>query len=568
MKIHTFLLPFSTLAYQIGAQFGSPYDGDIDLGRPPKCEEIKVPMCQGIGYNYTSMEISPFHLQTQMEVIAEAHQFYVLVQKGCSAELRPFLCGMYTPVCMPDYHKFLPPCRFLCERARAGCEPIMNEHGFEWPEKMNCELLPENQLCNDFGRKEIELSAQIPSTDSRSSSCRNCQCSRHLIDLSKSSQNFEADLRAWTTGGVSGCARTCQSPFLTQDERRFLDSWVLSGAVIVAIATVIVLGTFCLDPQRFSYPERPILYLSLCYLFIAAGYILRYSVGSDSISCDAAHPERLALPGRGTAYCNLVFVLTYYFGMASSIWWVMLTFAWFLAAGMKWSCEAISNYSSYMHAVAWTIPALQTILIMVTNQVDGDPFLGICSVGNNNIEQMHTFILAPLVVYLSAGGLFLIVGFFSLFRIRNTMKKQQDRETKKLEKLIIKIAIFSVLYMIPASIQVFCYFYESEFREAWEKELNCHNCGSRFDETSYLIIFLKPAMSFLVGIAAATWICCDKTLRTWKRMCCRQSPAALSTTTTSTLSNSTFSQPLNRHYEFEYTDYYAQATSARQPFLS
>ena len=74
----------------------------------------------------------------------------------------------------------------------------------------------------------------------------------------------------------------------------------------------------------------------------------------------------------------------------------MLTFAWFLAAGMKWSCEAISNYSSYMHVLAWTIPALQTILIMVTNQVDGDPFLGICSVGNNNIEQMHTFILAPL----------------------------------------------------------------------------------------------------------------------------------------------------------------------------
>ena len=61
---------------------------------------------------------------------------------------------------------------------------------------MNCELLPENQLCNDFGRKEVELSAQIPSTDSRSSSCRNCECSRHLIDLSKSSQSFEADLRA------------------------------------------------------------------------------------------------------------------------------------------------------------------------------------------------------------------------------------------------------------------------------------------------------------------------------------------------------------------------------------
>ena len=45
------------------------------------------------------------------------------------------------------------------------------------------------------------------------------------------------------------------------------------------------------------------------------------------------------------------------------------------------------------------------------------------------------------VVYLSAGGLFLIVGFFSLFRIRNTMKKKHDRETKKLEKLIVKVRI-------------------------------------------------------------------------------------------------------------------------------
>lgn len=43
-----------------------------------------------------------------------------------------------------------------------------------------------------------------------------------------------------------------------------------------------------------------------------------------------------------------------------------------------------------------------------------------------------------LVVYLSAGGLFLMVGFVSLFRIRNTMKKRSD-QTDKLETLIVKV---------------------------------------------------------------------------------------------------------------------------------
>jgi hypothetical protein len=31
----------------------------------------------------------------------------------------------------------------------------------------------------------------------------------------------------------------------------------------------------------------------------------------------------------------------YFFGMASSVWWVVLTFTWLLAAGFKWGAEAI-----------------------------------------------------------------------------------------------------------------------------------------------------------------------------------------------------------------------------------
>ena len=52
-----------------------------------------------------------------------------------------------------------------------------------------------------------------------------------------------------------------------------------------------------------------------------------------------------------------------------------------------------------MHLIAWTLPALKTTIIMSTGSVDGDPFLGICGVGNTDIEQMHVFILAPLGIF-------------------------------------------------------------------------------------------------------------------------------------------------------------------------
>ena len=111
-------------------QYGTPYH-EVTLSTAPKCEPIGIPMCETIGYNYTSMELSPFHHKTQTESGLEAHQFYPLVQLECSPDLRPFLCSLYTPVCMANYQKFLPPCRFLCERARAGCEPLMEQHGFQ-----------------------------------------------------------------------------------------------------------------------------------------------------------------------------------------------------------------------------------------------------------------------------------------------------------------------------------------------------------------------------------------------------------------------------------------------------
>ncbi len=54
--------------------------------------------------------------------------------------------------------------------------------------------------------------------------------------------------------------------------------------------------------------------------------------------------------------------------MASSIWWVVLTLTWFLAAGLKWGHEAIESNSQYFHLAAWAVPTIKTIAILAMGE--------------------------------------------------------------------------------------------------------------------------------------------------------------------------------------------------------
>lgn len=136
-------------------------DAEVHMSLPTqknaRCEEINIPMCRGIGYNMTKFPNDMNH-ETQDEAGLEVHQFWPLVEIKCSADLKFFLCSMYTPICIEDYHKPLPVCRSVCERARAGCEPIMKQYSFEWPDRMKCENFPRSgeaeSLCMEHPEEE------------------------------------------------------------------------------------------------------------------------------------------------------------------------------------------------------------------------------------------------------------------------------------------------------------------------------------------------------------------------------------------------------------------------------
>ncbi|RXG70701.1 Frizzled-8 [Armadillidium vulgare] len=153
-----------------------------------------------------------------------------------------------------------------------------------------------------------------------------------------------------------------------------------------------------------------------------------------------------------------------------------------------------------------------------------DVMTGVCFVGLWNVNALRGFVLAPLLVHLVVGTCFLVIGFVSLFRIRTIMKHDGTR-TDKLERFMVRIGVFSVLYTVPASVVVACLFYEQLYHDSWTLAWQwekCHvqnqpwvtydiNCPPGIDpahppQMPPLIFFLiKYLSTLIVGVAAGFW---------------------------------------------------------------
>ncbi|KAL1762934.1 frizzled-1, partial [Sigmodon hispidus] len=128
--------------------------------------------------------------------------------------------------------------------------------------------------------------------------------------------------------------------------------------------------TYPEDMLQFSYPERQIIFLSGCYTAVAEAYLLE-----DQVVCKdnfAKHWSQKVAQGTRKEGCTILFMMLYFFSMARSIWWVILSLTWYLAADMRWGHKAIETNSQYFHLAAWTEPVIKTIAILVMGQVDGD----------------------------------------------------------------------------------------------------------------------------------------------------------------------------------------------------
>lgn len=495
------------------------------------CQPITIPLCKGIGYNMTSFPNSYGH-EKQEEAGLEVHQFFPLVEYGCYQHLKFFLCTLYTPICQENYDRPILPCMELCLEAKKRCSPIMQQYGFRWPETLSCESLPTmteqattGNICAappDTPKQEEEPeppggSPTRPhvgiSVHDLNGYCE-CSCQPPFQTVSNA--------RAMV-GNVSRCSYPCEAPSLQAPGRKgLISAWMGVWAFACFFLSAFTFLTFLIETDRFQYPERPIFMLVFCQLMVAVGFIIRVSAGHEQVACDSYKIKGID-DGSGSL-CFVVFLLTYFFGMAACVWWIILSLSWVLAAASKWSSEAIASYSAHFHAIGWLLPAAQTVVVLVFNAIDGDPVSGMCYVGNTDVNHLRMFVLGPLIVYFSLGVLFLFIGFFNLWRIRNEVQKQHPGlcNASKLTNLMTKIGTFSVLYTLPALFVILSLIYEQHHRPRWEQSITC-TCVNRkltADDASFMLSMVKSFCMCVMGLTSGVWICSRKTLNSWTNLLC------------------------------------------------
>lgn len=470
-----------------------------------KCDPIRIEMCKGLGYNVTGMPNLVGH-DLQQDAELQLQTFTPLIQYGCSQQLKFFLCSVYVPMCTEKVMEPIGPCRPMCLSVQRRCQPVLHEFGFPWPVALNCSKFPpkndQHHMCMDGpGESVVEDNVRKPTF-------------RPPVHKKEHQCGEFRHYHMYTYINRTGrCALKCnENAAFTTEDKYFADIWMSIWSGLCFVSTLLTILTFVIDSQRFKYPERPIIFLSMCYNIYSIAYIVRLIAGRESIACDrdtASKTSILIQEGLENTDCAIVFLLLYYFGSAAALWWVILTLTWFLSAGLKWTHEAIHLHSSYFHLAAWALPAIETIIILVMREVDADELTGICYVGNQNTQTLLGFSVAPSLVYLVVGVAFLIAGFIALLRVQS-----QDRvngvKSAKIENLMIRVGIFSLLYTIPAAIVIACLLYEYASRDSWYLRDTIHS------EPKMEIFMLKVFMTLVVGITSGMWIWSSKTINSWR----------------------------------------------------
>ncbi|VDP72659.1 unnamed protein product [Echinostoma caproni] len=439
---------------------------------------------------------------------------------GCSHYLKFFLCTVYFPMCTPQLNSMttLQPCENLCRYVQSRCEPIMKSFSFPWPKELNCNAFPKSSaMC--IQPQNYDLDQQTPHPPSASLLSQG---------LSGVGRQTIAELIPDLTQLFNSQRQGIQHPEdgdPSDSKTQFSDIWLMVWSVLCALSCALTLITFILDRARFAYPERPIVYISA---YTAATQLSSMSGLGSGIPSRESY---LIVSGFEGTWCTVVFILLYYFGQASYIWWLMLSVTWFLSAACKWGSEGIETISSVLHMLAWALPALKTMIVLIMHRIDADELTGLCHIGYQDSSSLLFFVLVPQICYLVIGLCFLILGFFSLVSVRsnlNHLTAMQNGNVRRLDKLMAKICIFSILYIIPTICVIGVNIYKYGNFSKWQYTLDrldqphgtnwarADLCLEGLQLPSVETNMLQSFMSLVVGITSGMWVWCNrKTFTTW-----------------------------------------------------
>ena len=487
-----------------------------------ECRPIKLDFCKDIGYNQTIVMTSttpnPFTLKnSQEESHAELTHYQRLVDTGCSNELRLLLCSVYVPYCDQNFKGGIVACRPLCEKVKAKCEKHIKDINLSWPSVLDCSKFAvtndkpnfcvpgnTNSTAQPSLKPKIKTTKKLtPLTVTESPGVRN------RVTNPVSNENYCKLLYSRNVKNyiyiekVQSCALECMKDGLfTIDQKQLAERWISALSCICGFLCLTSILCFLSNYNETSFPERTIFFIAVSYFFYVVGYIVRIVCSREGVTCQRENERHyLLVDGSGNVSCAATFLLSYFFSMVQSLWWVMLCLTWFLSAGMRWTTEAIQSKSVWYHAIAWFVPLCKTIVVLVWRKIDVNELTGVCSIGNRyeNLRALRYLVLGPLFCYLIMASMFLFFGLTCIFRLPVNKQENQLIERKKSQQLLLPIGSYAALHTLFSTFILASYFYEYVNKNSWYHDPK--SMGPNF------AVFLTRIISdFSIGISASLWL--------------------------------------------------------------
>lgn len=503
-----------------------------------RCQPMRIPFCENVGYNYTLMPSFLGH-NTQQDVISEINAFHPLIKVGCSPDVKLFLCTVYAPICFDNINGTRPiallPCRSLCESALRGCSTHLRQFENNWPKPLQCDKFPVKRTnsIDCVGKDDETKPYSAGSMDNiDESEIFSTNITRNLSFICP--KNFELSSYTLHLNGktYNNCALPCEDVLLDKTSAKVV-KWSIGVLAIVCLAsTIFTCLSFLANTKEFKYPTRPIIIIAFCQLIVAACFLLGFMT-ENKIACnDPAEPPK-SLPnmrmirtvtmGNKKGSCTLQFMTLYFFQMSTMSWWLMMTISWFMIATLEWAPEAVSGVSRYFHIFSWTIPALLTIYLSVLGDIEGDSLTGTCYVSMSNQRTVEAFVMYPMLICVVTGCIFLLIGFKSLRNSRETLRREYRKQTYEHNKLVTRIGLYSILFVLFSGILLYCHYSEQKNLNSWmfswlsnvcknrEYSIPCPLRNFSGHGPHYSTFILKYVATMAVGIISSLFMLSERT---------------------------------------------------------
>ncbi|XP_017155900.1 frizzled-3 [Drosophila miranda] len=455
-----------------------------------QCQRIAVSACQGLGYNMTALPNLAGHTN-QLEAELQIAKLLPLIESGCSRRARFLLCSALFPLCTPDVPRPVTACKSLCETVKGECAANAGPELMQlWPPFLSCESLPQpekHELCMQIPQEGVHAAptasaaasetvpAQEPPLQQQQQPQQQLQ---HPQQQPQQQQHMSRFWMSWKTGGPLGggnggggggggggslagiicpqnfsgshlnpeeCLPQCQrDAYHTTQQKKLTESLILGLSAVCFVLTLFALVTFWAEPTRFGYPERPVLFLCLCYNLFSVCYLERIVFHNQARSlAQLQEPQGLRLrPAcQLTPPCLASYITTSYLSLCAASWWLIFALCFYLSSHKKWSSEALEKRSGLFHVLAWVPPLVPPIAALLLERVRPSELTGMCS--------------APGFVELPALVLLLLGLYFTLRASRSLHSLQQQLQPTlahhRFGQIRKRFVIFSLLFFVPTA---------------------------------------------------------------------------------------------------------------------